>query len=134
MTENGKVCEVKGNIVVVAVDKSDSCFGCMNIECKNRVGLITAENSSGLLLAPGQTVEVQASSASFMKQAFAAFLPPLLSFIAGFMLCQYLLPAAGEGAAAGMGIIFLFAAAFIVFMIKRKHPENRAWLVTKIVN
>jgi sigma-E factor negative regulatory protein RseC len=118
LIETGKVREIKGKFVVIAPDKSSACFGCMNMECKSGGRFITAENPLDLPVETGQLVEVE-TEASLLPQALTAFLPPILGFIAGFLIIRLLFPETGEGAAAGMGVIFLFASAFVVYRMKK---------------
>jgi len=132
MTEKGKVREVRENLVIVAPERSAACFGCMNTECKNGPGL-TSENPAGLSLREGQTVEVCAASASLISQALVVILPPLLGFVLGFGLTRLLFPQAPEGASAGMGLVFLFAAAFVVYFVRKKRPAGPVYKVTRII-
>jgi sigma-E factor negative regulatory protein RseC len=135
MTETGKVREVREKTVIVAPDRSAACFGCLNSECKSGAGLITAENPEGLPLKTGQTVEVVTVNASLLSQALVALLPPILGFVLGFNLSRLVFPfpTAPDGASAGMGVLFLFAAAFIVYLIRKKHPAGKGYRVTHII-
>jgi len=133
MTETGKIREINGKTVVIKPDSLSACFGCMKKECR-ACGSITAENPLSLSLEAGQTVEVNAPMASVFRQALSALVPPALGFAGGFFLTRLFLPESGEGAAAGMGVLFLFASAFIVYAIrKRKSPDN-AYTVTRIID
>ena len=135
MTETGKVREVKENLVVVLPDRSAACFGCMNTECKNGAGFITAENPAGLPLKTGQIVEVVTRGSSLLGQAAIALLPPILGFLLGFNLSGVIFPfpTAPDGASAGMGVVFLFAAAFVVYLVRKKRPAGKGYKVTRIV-
>jgi positive regulator of sigma E activity len=135
MTETGRVREVRENLVVLLPDRSAACFGCMNAECKSGAGLITAENPAGLPLKTGQTVEVVTRGSSLLGQAAIALLPPIFGFLLGFNLTRLIFPfpTAPDGAAAGMGVIFLFAAAFVVYFVRKKHPAGRGYKVTRII-
>jgi len=134
VTERGRIREIKGNIVIIAPDKSAACFGCMNLECKSGDGLISAENPGNINLEPGQMVEVEAAGVNLAVQAIAAFLPPLLGLVAGYTLIRFLFPRAGEGAAAFTGMILLFAAAFVVYRIRKKKPGAMEFTVTRIIS
>jgi positive regulator of sigma E activity len=105
----------------------------MNMECKTGGGFITAENTEGLPIKTGQTVEVKAKRASLLRQALTAFLPPLVGFIAGYALVRFFFPQAGEGAAPGMGVIFLFAGAFFVYWKRKGKNGEMTFEVTKIL-
>ena len=145
MTETGIVREVKEKTVIVAPDRSAACFGCMNVGmnagsihagCRSGAGFITAENPGGLSLRTGQTVEVVSSSASLLSQALIALLPPILGFLLGFNLSRLVFPfpTAPDGASAGMGLLFLFAAAFVVYFVRKKHPAAQGYKVTRIID
>jgi len=136
MTETGKVREVREKTVIVLPDRSAACFGCMSAECRSGAGLITAENPAGLPLETGQTVEVVTRGASLLSQAAIALLPPILGFLLGFNLSGVIFPfpTAPDGASAGMGVLFLFAAAFVVYFVRKKHPASKGYKVTRIIN
>ena len=135
MTEIGMVREVRENLVIVAPERSAACFGCMNHDCKSGAGFITAENPAGLSLKTGQTVEVCAVNASLLSPALIALLPPILGFLLGFNLTSLVFPfpTAPDGASVGMGLLFLFAAAFVVYFVRKKHPAGRGYKVTRIL-
>ena len=142
MTETGKVREVRENLVIVVPDRSAACFGCMNVGmnagsihagCKSGADFITAENSAGLPLKTGQTVEVSTVNVSLLSQALTALLPPILGFLLGFNLTRLLLPEAPEGASAGMGLVFLFAAAFGVYLVRKKRAASPGYKVTRVL-
>ena len=132
MRETGRIKEIKENIVIVKADKNAACFGCMNAECKSGSGFIKAENKKALPLEPGQIVELNAPGAGIARQALAAFMPPALGFILGYFVIRLLFPKAGEGAAAFAGVIFLFAAGFVVYLVRKKHPAKVEYTVTKV--
>ena len=133
MTETGKIREINGKNVIVKPDLGDICFGCMKEECRV-CGGITAENPLSLSLKTGQTVEVSAPGASVFRQALAALVPPALGFTVGFFLTRLFLPKASEGAAAGMGAVFLFAAAFIVYAVRKRNPPDKAYTVIRTID
>ena len=132
MTETGTVREIRGNTFIVVPDMGGACFGCMNQEC-GAPGIITVENSKALPLNIGQIVEIKASSASLLRQALAALLPPAFGFAAGYVLAGLVFPQAGEGASAGLGAVFLFAAAFIVYKVRKLKPPERVFTVTRVI-
>ena len=133
MTETGKVRELREKTVIVLPDRSAACFGCMNHECRSGAGLITAENPASLPLKTGQTVEVVTQGASLLGQALIALLPPILGFLLGFNLTRLAFPEAADGASAGIGVIFLFAAAFAVYFVRKKHPASKGYEVKRIL-
>ena len=105
----------------------------MKAECKSGEGFIAAENVLALPLETGQMVEVETPGISLFSQALAAFLPPGLGFIAAFILTRLLFPQTGEAAAAFMGVIFLFAAAFVVYRVRKKYPAKCEYSVSRII-
>ena len=132
MTETGVVREIKGNTLTITPDSNAACFGCMNQECKTS-GFITAENPNALPLRIGQIVELKAPGASILRQALTALLPPALGFATGYTLTGLLFPQAGEGASAGLGVVFLFAAAFVVYTVRKAKPMEGVFTVTKVI-
>jgi positive regulator of sigma E activity len=132
MTETGVIHDVRGKLVIVIPELGAACFGCMNPECR-KSGSISAENTRALPLEKGQKVEVEAGNLPILAQTLIAFLPPALSFVIGFTLARLIFPWAPEGAHAGAGVIFLFAAAFIIYRVKRKSPPGKIYTVTRII-
>jgi sigma-E factor negative regulatory protein RseC len=133
MTEKGRIREIQERIIIVTPDIGAACFGCMNTECRSRG--ISAENSFDLPLREGQIVEIAAPP---VTQVLTALLPPVLGFIAGYICAALFFPLAGEAVHAGAGVIFLFAAAFIVYAVRKRKwgsPESaeRAFVVTRII-
>ena len=134
MTEKGIIREIKENLVIVIPTMGGvACFSCMNQECKDNGGLIKAKNPKALPLREGQKVEVRAPGLYILCQALAALLPPAFGFVTSFFLVRRLFPEAREGAVTGIGVIILFATAFLVYRIKKKIPAGKAYTVTKIV-
>jgi positive regulator of sigma E activity len=107
---------------------------CVSKEGTCTKGFITAENPHKLFLKAGQTVEVKAPDQNIFKQALTVLLPPVLSFAAGFTLTHLFFPKAGEGAFAFTGVIFLFAAAFIIYKIRKRKTSGFEFAVTKIID
>ena len=134
MTETGKVRELRGELVIIIPDRSSTCFGCMNMECKTNGAFITAENPRAIPLEIGQMVEVKLANRSLAIQVLVVILPPILAFVAGYGFTRLLFPQANEGAFAGMGIVFLFTAAFIIYRMRKKAHVGREFVVTKIIN
>ena len=134
MTERGRITEIGEEYVVIAADKSAACFGCLNMECKSNGGFIKAGNPASLPLKTGQMVEVKAPVRAILLQALAALLPPILGFTAGYAFAPLLFPAAGRGAAAAMGLFFLFTPAFIIYRIRKKYPASGEFTVTRIIS
>ena len=135
MAVTGKIIEINKNSVVIVPDVHGSCFGCMKQECKTPGGTLLAENPHKLTLMKGQLVELRCiGGLSLFVQAMIAILPPAAGFISGYFLCSLIFPDAGEGACAGLGLIFLFAAAFVVYLVLKKKPLREGiHTVTKIL-
>jgi len=133
MTETGKIREINGKTIIIKPDSLDACFGCMKEECK-ACGSITAENRLSLSLKAGQTVEVSAPVASVFRQALSALVPPALGFAGGFLLTRLFFPSASEGAYAAVGVIFLFAVAFIVYTVRKRYPISKVFTITRIID
>ena len=133
MIRRGPVAEIRGNLIIIKTDANAACFGCMNSECKKNGSSVCAENPKALSLSIGQMVEAEAGGKDLALEAFSALLPPILGFIAGFFLTRLSFPAAGEGEAAGAGVIMLFAAAFAFYRIRKKSPAKSRFMVTRII-
>ncbi|WP_010260197.1 SoxR reducing system RseC family protein [Treponema primitia] len=123
MTETGRIREIRGNTLTLDRENNIACFGCMNRECKAKTLSYHAENTTGLVLQPGQLVETEAA-ASALKQGLTVLLPPLLGFIAGYVLTGIIFPATGDPARAATGVLLLFATAFAVYCIRRHFPPK----------
>ena len=133
VTEKGIIREINGKLILVAPDLSAICFGCTKTECKSGKKFINAENNKALPLKTGQMVEVQAPGFPLLKQAMTVILPPAFGFVKGFALVRLLLPGASEGAAAAMGAVCLFLAAFVVYAVRKKNPARQEFIVTRII-
>jgi positive regulator of sigma E activity len=133
MIETGIIREINGKTVIIKPDAQDACFGCLKEECK-ACGSITAENPLSLSLASGQKVEVSAPVASIFRQALAALVPPAAGFTAGFFIIRVFFKEAGEGAAAGVGALFLFASSYVIFKLRAKIPAGKVFTVTRIID
>ena len=123
MIETGRIREIRGSTLIITRESPIACFSCMNAECKAKAITYTAENPAGLSLLPGQLVEPEAA-ASALRQGLAALLPPVLGFIAGYVLTGVLYPTAGEAARAAAGALALFAAAFACYVVRRRFPPK----------
>jgi sigma-E factor negative regulatory protein RseC len=133
MIERGRIREIRGNTLAITRENSAACFGCMDRKCKAKELSYDAENSAGLALRPGQLVETE-TAASALKQGLGALLPPLLGFIAGYVITGLVFPPASEPSQAAGGVLFLFAAAFAVYFIRRRFPPKTIRRVIRIVS
>ena len=131
MTERGTIREIRGRSLTIVPEKSDSCFGCMNMECKADKEFL-AENTLELPLEIGQRVEARAQSLPLLAQALAALLPPGLAFVSGYFITRFLFSGAGEGAFAFGGLILLFASAFTVYKLRKEKNTGITFRITKI--
>jgi sigma-E factor negative regulatory protein RseC len=120
----GRIHNIAGKTIYLAPAQS-ACFGCMNAACKSRPQLVVAENHRNLDLTLGQLVEIEIPSKQLLQQAAAVLLPPIAGFIAGFLLIRALFPFSSDGARAAAGVVFLFAAAFITYAVRKRFPPKQ---------
>ena len=134
MIERGSIREIHGKLVGIVLDKSSRCFGCMNHECKSG-GMITAENTLGLLLETGQTVDVQtpAFNVGSLGEVSKALLLPLLGFTSGYACIRLFSPRATAGLATAVGFAFLFICAFIVYKMSKKPADGSGFTVLRVI-
>ena len=130
MFETGRVESIGKDFVEIRPKETDACFGCLNYECKKNRGLIRALNGLNLPIKLGQWVTAEIPNASAFKQAVFALGPVLLGFIAGYFISGIGFRLQ-ESARAFCGAVGLFAAAFIVYFIRRKFPPKE---IARIVN
>jgi sigma-E factor negative regulatory protein RseC len=85
-----------------------------------------------LPLSVGQYVEIQTGTGSIAAQIGTALAPPVLGFIAGFVLTPLVFPGASEAASAMAGVLMLFASALLTYQF-RKHipPHTGVWVKKK---
>jgi sigma-E factor negative regulatory protein RseC len=139
MTETGRISAIEGGVIIIqqdsfqAVKSGEACSGCLNQECKEKEGLISASNPLNLPLRVGQQVETEMSSKMIIGQGFLALLPPLAGFIAGFLLEGLMFPSFGEPGRAFGGLILMFAGAFGFYFYRRRHPVKILPKVIRIV-
>ncbi|MDR1352592.1 MAG: SoxR reducing system RseC family protein [Treponema sp.] len=133
MIERGRVRSVSGTSVTIRQEMGAVCFGCMNAECKKGKGLITAENSAGLELSPGQLVETSVSRPSLALQALTALCPPLAGYGGTFVLTGLFFPSLGEPARAALGVAALAAVGFACFRLCRRFQGRAAVTVVRVV-
>jgi sigma-E factor negative regulatory protein RseC len=122
MKETGRVLAVAGDAVTVLQDASAACFGCMNQECRQKQGIITAENKTGLPLKAGQLVETEFPLTTALAQGVSLFALPFLACAAVYLASGFLSPALGEPVRAALGAAALFAAGIALYFYRRKHP------------
>jgi sigma-E factor negative regulatory protein RseC len=132
MIERGRIREVRGNTLTIAREDNAACFGCMDRKCKTR-GLYDAENPAGLALSPGQLVETE-TAASALKQGLVVLLPPLLGFVAGYIITGFVFPSVLEPPRTAAGVLFLFTTAFAIYFIRRRFPPKTIRRVIRIVS
>jgi sigma-E factor negative regulatory protein RseC len=124
MGETGRVYAVSGDMVTIERELSGACFGCTRRECPVNHRFITLENQSAQVPLPGQLVEAAVPLKTLLVQALAAGLPPVLGFIAGFLVTGFIFPHSGEPARAAAGVFCLFAAALILYRVRRRFPPK----------
>ncbi|MDR1566949.1 MAG: SoxR reducing system RseC family protein [Treponema sp.] len=135
MIETGTVAAVTGGRVTLRQDKlgPETCFGCMNRECKQRQGLITAKNPFKLPLKPGQQVETELSRASVVSESIPALAIPFSGFIAGFFLTAACFPAAGDPARAFGGALLMLAFGLGFLLFRRRFPAKSLPVVVRVL-
>jgi hypothetical protein len=133
MIERGRIRSVSGTSVTIQQELGVSCFGCMNAECKKAKGLITAENSAGLDLAPGQLVETSVSRSSLALQVLTALCPPLAGYAGTFVLTGIAFPVLGEPVRAALGVTALAAVGFACFKLCRRFQSRTAIRVVRVL-
>jgi positive regulator of sigma E activity len=124
MKETVQVCKVSGNTVTFIKKDGSACFGCMNMECKKARGGFTLENSPGQVLSPGDSVELDIPPRVLIVQGFSALLPPVLGFIAAYVLSAYISPASSEAVRAALGAAAMFAAGVFFYIFRRRFPAK----------
>ena len=138
MIETGRVESVADGFVQIRPKETGACFGCLNYECKKNRGLIRALNTFNLPIQTGQWVTAEIPNKSAFKQAAIALGPVLLGFIAGYIISGIGSPllegSLSEGARAACGVVGLFAAAFIVYGIRRKFPPKEIARIIQIID
>jgi sigma-E factor negative regulatory protein RseC len=132
MIETGRVKEIQGSSLLIDRESDINCFGCLDKECKARAYSYSAENAAGLDLRPGLLVETE-TAASPIRQGLGALLPPLLGFVAGYVVTGLAIPAAGEPLRAAAGALLLFAVAGALYLFRRRHPPRIIRRVVRVV-
>ena len=133
MIERGRVRSVSGTSVTIQQELGAACFGCMNTACKTGKGLITAENSAGLVLAPGQLVETSVSRPSLALQVLTALCPPLAGYGGTFVFTGIAFPGLGEPARAALGVIALAVVGFVCFKLSRRFQARPSIKVVRVL-
>jgi hypothetical protein len=103
----------------------------MNKECKSGGITYPASNPQRLSLTPGQLVETECPAP--LKQALGTLLPPALGFIAGYLLTGICFPAAGDPARAAAGVLLMFLAGAVRFLIGKRFGTGGLPRVTKVI-
>jgi positive regulator of sigma E activity len=134
MKETGRISEVRGLMVTVSCGEIASCFGCMNQECKSNKRMITAENLHHFDLSPGQFVEIETSTAGAFLQFLQAVIPPVLGFIAVYLIVQFVFPASGDGVRIAAGVVGLFLAGLGFYLYRKRFPLRNNPQVVKVLD
>jgi hypothetical protein len=130
--ETGRVLAVSGNAVTVLQDASDACFGCMNLECRRKQGIVIAENKTGLPLPAGCLVETEFSVKTALAQGLFLLLPPFLAFAAAYLLSGLLSPVPKDSLRAAAGVAAFFATGFALYVYRRGHPFKTGPVITRV--
>lgn len=127
----GRVEAVTGKTVTIGPETGGACFGCMNRECRTGDRFYRAENPGALTLLPGQIVETGIRRGALASQTLMVLFPPVLGFIAGFLLSLALTGRENLGVLGGLPGFFL--AALGVYLIRRRFPPRTIPGVLRIV-
>jgi positive regulator of sigma E activity len=131
--ETGRVLAVSGTTVTLAPDASSACFGCMNRECRQKRGILVAENKTGFPLSAGQQVETEYPLKTALAQGLPLLALPFLAFAAAYLASGLLVPVPGEGVRAAIGAAGLFAAGTALFLYRSRNPHKSRPQVIKII-
>lgn len=128
----GRIREISGDILTVSREPPlEACFGCMSQECKSRGISYTAANPRRLPLSVGQMVETE--TPALLKQALGILLPPVLGFIAGYVLTRLCFPVAGDPGRAAAGVFLMFLAAAARFLIRKRFDRAGLPRVKRVI-
>lgn len=134
MKETGRVLAAAGDSVTLEMDASAACFGCMNRECRQKQGIITAENKTGLSLPVGRRVETEYPLKTALAEGLPLLILPFLACAAAYLVSGLLAPALDEGARAAIGAGGLFAAGTALFFYRRRRPLKSRPQVVRIID
>jgi hypothetical protein len=105
----------------------------MNQECRQKQGIVTAENKTGLPLSIGQRVETCYPLKSALAQGLPLLTMPFLACAAAYLVSGLISPVLGDPARAAIGTAALFAAGFALFVYRSKHPPQSRPQVVRII-
>jgi sigma-E factor negative regulatory protein RseC len=91
--------------------------------------MVTAVNRKKLPLLPGQRVAVEFPRGDAPVQAVTALLPPLLGFIAGYVLGGMALSPENQDLRAAAGGAGLFISAGLVYLIRKYLPPRKPTVI-----
>ena len=133
MKEIGQILEIQNKKITVKGGKVGECFGCMSHECHVNCRIIQADNIHALPLSVGLWVEVDNPVKNVVFQGLAVLLPPILLFIAGYLITMLMLPASGDEVRAAVGVISLFIGFFAVYWLRNVLPAGAGPRVIRVV-
>lgn len=134
MKEKGIILKIEHTTATVRAGEIGGCFGCMSQECKVNSRIYQAENKTGLVLNPGDFVEVENKFQTSLLQAFMVFLPPFAAFIAAFLGVQRLVPSSTDAMQAAAGTGALILSFFAVYWIRKLIPGKAAPQITRLLD
>jgi hypothetical protein len=105
----------------------------MKGDCGKRPAPLIVECRGDPVPAPGRLVETGVSPGALAGETLCGVLIPAAGFIAGFFLARLPFPQAGEGARAAAGVLFLFAGALALYLIRRRFPPKTAPRILRII-
>jgi sigma-E factor negative regulatory protein RseC len=104
----------------------------MNQECKAGGISYTVTNPRRLPLTVGELVETETPAP--LKQILGTLLPPILGFIAGYVLTGLCFPVAGDPAKAAAGVLLMFLSGAVRFLIRKRLGPGGLPEVTRVVD
>ena len=134
MKELGRILEISGKKITIKGGEIGGCFGCMSQECKVNGKILSAENRQDLPLQIGQTVEIDNPTATTVGQGIAVLAPPLLAFVAGYVIVMLRFPQSGDEIRAAVGVAAMLLGFFAVYWIRKLIPDTGAPQVVRIVD
>ncbi|HDQ15385.1 MAG TPA: Fis family transcriptional regulator [Sediminispirochaeta sp.] len=129
MKEAGVIQRIEGEEIFLSCHSDAACKSCgASSFCKTQGREIIARNRRRLSLHEGDQVEFFLPPGRTIFSGFIVLIFPLLTFIAGFLMADRLLPDSGEGLKALFGLAGLgagFAASYIYNYINKEknYPE-----------
>ncbi len=127
--EIGTINKIEGKNIFLTCGNTAACESCAaGAFCKTKGRDIIALNPQQLSLSTGDQVEFFLPPGRTIFAGFSVLIFPLLTFVAGFLLCSSLLPESGEGirtlcGIGGLILGFLLSSLYNKALKDRNYPE-----------